>query len=396
MADDQDFEIWDDEFLEKAIEATEAAVCSSSNPTQPQRQALPPPPPPHYVSHSSYSPPRAVSSSSSISTQQQRQVLPPPPPPHYASHISYSPPRELSQRVKEDNHRNFPDRGFDYPVSLNGFNRGLNSAPPFPHSSRLHDEDKCSKQEEINRLKEELGRVSKVLTNLEQECLELRKDREKNEKHLRSVLPVNGSKEAEAFCTKKSNLKNKDLCEEDPGSKGAIHCKAVGVQTNEHAMSTELTIEKNSSVTYHSRKLTDIWEPGNDQQPKTNLLSKLFVACGADLQVIFGCLGLNISSKKTTTKMESSKHDLLYMAPNHRIQSVEAAKVSHLYSTLTKISYDPGRLDDLLEELVDLCQVQNTMIVHRCLCVLHVVLKHILSMENRGSSSVLCSGTMSL
>ncbi|KAD6454717.1 hypothetical protein E3N88_09423 [Mikania micrantha] len=91
------------------------------------------------------------------------------------------------------------------------------------------------------------------------------------------------------------------------------------------------------------------------------------------------------------------------MAPNQCIQSAEAAKVSHLYLTLTKvvlnfsyslsrcykISYDTGKLGNLLEALVDLCSLQNLklfvqqmMIVHRSLCVLHEVLKHILNMEN--------------
>ncbi|XP_024986763.1 uncharacterized protein LOC112521971 isoform X2 [Cynara cardunculus var. scolymus] len=355
MADDQDFEMWDDEFLEKAIQLTEAAVCSSSsNPTQP-------PPPP-------------------------QQLFPPPPPPHSAPHISYSPPRELSQRVKDDNHRNFPDKGFDFPVSLNGINQGLNSMPPILYSSRLHDENKCSKQKEIIRLKEELGRVSKVLTNLEQECLELRKERDKNEIHLRSV-PANGSKDAEAFCSKKSNLKNKDPIEGhsviQPVTKGTIPCKAVGVQTDELAISTDLTIKKNQSVTCPSRKLAGIWEPQSDRQPKTNLVFKLFVACEADLQALFGCVGLNMPSKKTTTKMDCSKPIFSHMAPNHCFEAAEAAKVSHLYYMLTKISIDIGRLEDLLEALLDLICLQNKMIVHRSLRVLHVVLKHISSMESK-------------
>ncbi|KAM0046540.1 hypothetical protein Hdeb2414_s0009g00317611 [Helianthus debilis subsp. tardiflorus] len=291
-ADDHDFDFWDDDLLNEAIQLTEAAACSfSSNPTQPP---------------------------------QPQQVFRPPP----QSVISYSPPRELSQRVKQQD------------------------------SDKAFHEDKCSKQQEINRLKDELGRVSKVLANLEQECSELRKDREKNEKHLRPVLPVNGSEDAETFGSNKSTLKNKDPVE-DP-SVSLLKTKEVG---DGHGISTDLAIKKNISV---SRKLAGIWEP----EPRSNLVSKLFVACEADLQILFGFLGLNIPS---TTKMAS----------NHCIQSAEAAKVSHLYITLTKISYDTGKLGDLLEALVDLSCLQNMMIVHRSLCVLHVVLKHILNMENK-------------
>ncbi|XP_022010968.1 protein SENSITIVE TO UV 2 isoform X3 [Helianthus annuus] len=284
-ADDQDFDFdfWDDDFVNEAIQLTEAAACSSSsNPTQPP---------------------------------QQQQVFRPPP----QSVISYSPPRELSQRVKQQD------------------------------SDKAFHEDKCSKQQEINRLKE-------------QECSELKKDREKNEKHLRPVLPVNGSEDAETFGTNKSTLKNKDPVEDS--SVSLLKTKGgVGVHT-------DLAIKKNISV---SRKLAGIWEP----ESRSNLVSKLFVACEADLQILFGFLGLNIIP--STTKMAS----------NHCIQSAEAAKVSHLYITLTKvgielqISYDTGKLGDLLEALVDLCCLQNMMIVHRSLCVLHVVLKHILNMENK-------------
>ncbi|GJX05266.1 hypothetical protein Tco_0191182, partial [Tanacetum coccineum] len=187
--------------------------------------------------------------------------------------------------------------------------------------------------------------------------------------------------------------KNKDPIEEHsliPATKGAIPCKGVGVQTDEHVLVTDLTIEKSLSV---SRKLAGIWEPLSDQQPRVNLVSKLFVACEADLQFLFGCLGLNMPSTKAT----------FTMTPNHCIQPVEAEKVSHLYLTLTKTSYDTGGLDDLLEALVDLCCLQNYLAnlllssgkaldlltgvkdsnLTRSLCILHVVLKHILSIENR-------------
>ncbi|KAJ9556253.1 hypothetical protein OSB04_010867 [Centaurea solstitialis] len=327
-----------------------------------------------------------------------QQLLFPPPPPHSAPppHISYSPPRELSQRVKEEdnNHRNFPNKGFDFP---NGINQGFNGVPSFSYPSRLHEDD--TKQQEIIRLKEELGRVSKVLTNLEQECSELRKERDKNEIHLRSILTLNGSKD-EASCTKKSNLKNKDPIEDHsvkPVIKGLIPCKEVGVQTDELAISTDLTIKKNQSVSRPSRKLLAIWEAERDQQPRTNVVFKLFVACEADLQALFGCIGLSMPSKKTTTKMDCSKPNFSHMDPNRDIQAVEAAKISHLYYMLTKISIDIGRLEDLLEALLDLCCLQNKMIVHRSLRVLHVALEHISSMESkpRSRDNVIVNGSSS-
>lgn len=100
----------------------------------------------------------------------------------------------------------------------------------------------------------------------------------------------------------------------------------MGVQTDGQAILTDLTIFEKFSV---SRKLSDIWDLGCDQQSRPNLVSKLFVACEADLQFLFGSLGLNIPSKKTSTKLD--------IDPKHCIQAVEAEKVSHLYITLTKV-----------------------------------------------------------
>ncbi|KAI7725283.1 hypothetical protein M8C21_031724 [Ambrosia artemisiifolia] len=335
--DDDEDETWDKEFLDQAIILTDAAAASSSSYSNPTTTTTQQPPPLFRPS-------------------------PPQPPVYTPPSISYSPPRELSQRPLNQHsssstttitHTPFPPPPPPLPPHNNNnnpFNQPFN--PPPPSSSLLLHQDNSSKQHEINRLKDELGRVSKVLANLEQECSELRKDREKNEKQLRLALPVNAS---EAFATNNSTLslrgrKNKDPIEDPsvclPRTKGVISCKAVGVQTDGHAISTDVTIKKNLSV---SRKLASIWETQNGQIPRTNLFSKLFVACEADLQILFGFLGLNIPSKKTTPKMTA----------NHSIQSAEAAKVSHLYITLTKM-----------------------MIVHRSLCVLHVVLKHILNTEN--------------
>nr|XP_043622049.1 protein SENSITIVE TO UV 2 [Erigeron canadensis] len=354
MEDDQDFEMWDDEFIVKAIEAAEAVPTAT---TMPQ---LPPPQPP----------PQLPLCRPPIQSQPQPpQLFRPPPPP-----ISYSPPRELSQRVIEvTTHNHFFDKAFDFPNAIN-------------ETFRLNEVDNDSwKQKEIDRLKDELGRVSKQLTNLEQECLELRKDREKKEKHYRSVFPVNGSIEAGALPTKTPNLKSKDLIEDNSVILLRAKGKAVGVQTDEHALSNDehakptddhallmdSTIRKNVFV---SRKLAGFWDSRSYQQPKSNLVSKLLVACEADLQFLFGYLGLNVSSKETT------KTD---MAPKHGIQALEAAKVSQFYLTLTKISYDIRGLGDFLAALSDLCCLQNMTVAHSSLCVLHVVLKNILSMENR-------------
>lgn len=81
------------------------------------------------------------------STQKQRHYAPPPQPPSYDNHITHSPPWELSQRI--------PNAHVVPGNSHSGF--GSNS---------LLSEQYDDKEEEIERLKRELARVSKKLTLL--------------------------------------------------------------------------------------------------------------------------------------------------------------------------------------------------------------------------------------
>ncbi|KAL6979922.1 hypothetical protein U1Q18_021577 [Sarracenia purpurea var. burkii] len=170
---DEGFEEWDADFLDQLIQVEEFAL-SSTNPTHHRIQ-----PPPPSSSHFASLPPSSHFAS-----------LPP-----YTTapfvEASYSPPRELSQRVRDGNTKHFDN-------SFSAIDRSAADSARGSHNP---------KEEEIERLKRELGRVSKQLTHLEQDCLQLRKERDKKEEQLKSVFSQIEAKELEALCRKSKNFK---------------------------------------------------------------------------------------------------------------------------------------------------------------------------------------------
>ncbi|XP_059641267.1 protein SENSITIVE TO UV 2 isoform X2 [Cornus florida] len=339
---DEGFEEWDADFLDQLIQVEELALCST-NPTQ------------HHH----------------------------PPPPHSAApyvDISYSPPRELSQRVQD---------------STKVFDRSL--------SGVIDDRSQNVKEAEIDRLKRELGRVSKQLTHLEQECLELRKERDEKEEQVKSVFSHVEAKDAEGHCSKIKNLEygvhTRDRSWISIGSQianssndqvdgriniGASTYKAIGVQTDKSGESTHPSIENDRSTHQCPSKLLAVWDSQSDQKWGRNIVSKLFVACEKDFHVLFGFLSLSLSSKTAMDSLaDEISSDVAVQEHMQPVHSVEAAKISRLYSTLTKISNEMINLEALVEVLVDLCTLENVVIIYRSLHVLHMVLNHLLGLKRK-------------
>ncbi|CAK7356040.1 unnamed protein product [Dovyalis caffra] len=137
--------------------------------------------------------------------------------------------------------------------------------------------------------------------------------------------------------------------------------KAIGVQTERSIDFNK--IELNNDLSSHlelSKTLLGIWGSTSEQQLGRNLISKLFMACPTDFQVLFGCMSMNMSSKVQMDSLpgESSSHAAL----QHHMRSFpasEAAKISHLYSVLTKINNGVLQLEALFRSLLDLCDVAN-------------------------------------
>ncbi|CAN1174931.1 Protein SENSITIVE TO UV 2 [Linum perenne] len=326
---DEGFDDWDDAFVDELLQVEEVVALTGS-------------------------------SASSSSKPKPYHLQPPPPPPPFragdgvSSVISYSPPRELTQR----------------PLVLEKSDRNGSSSSP-------------QKEDEIRRLKTELERRSKQLAQMEHECSELKKERIKNHEQVersRSRGDVNSSK-ARNLHGKGHDMdaqhdyfksENNEPLEDLRRERLASSSRAVGIQTDKdddpnrgdanHGASS-------SSVRLHE-KLLSIWGCTSDEQSGRNLISKLLMACTEEFRVLFGTMSL------TATSASVSNHV-------HGFCPSDATKVSELYNVMIKVSNGLLKVEALFGPLLDLCGVENVEILHSCLCILHVLLKHLLSLGSK-------------
>lgn len=155
------------------------------------------------------------------------------------------------------------------------------------------------------------------------------------------------------------------------------YTKAVGVQTDTDDGYGLITGNSDS----HSQrdlftKLSAIWGLPSSQRIRSSLVSKLFMMCATDFYALFRCMGMSMPST-----MESLSDACLTPLALHdnlqHIQSLEAAKVAHLYFIMTKINSEMLQLDALFDALINLCTLDNAVVVRSSLRVLHVVLQHV-------------------
>ncbi|KAG5249069.1 protein SENSITIVE TO UV [Salix suchowensis] len=339
------FEEWGADFLEQLIQVEEHALSSQ----------LP----------SSISPPP---------TTTKLSYLPPPlqPPQHHQDYqnnsISYSPPRELSQRPIEF--------GINYnnSITFDSFSNGFSHSAP---STSVPNDN--ARDLEIDRLKRELGRVSKHLTDVEKECFELKKDRRKKDDQIKSACAKIEKENMDVHSRKKTNLEHGVHSEDVHGifqhSKNAkpledqidiaSTSKAIGVQTERGIDFTK--IDSNNDSPSHlelSKTLLGIWGSTSEQQLGRNLISKLFMACMTDFQVLFGCMSMDMSSK---VQMD-------YMP-------VKALLIQ--LCSIICINNGVQQLEALFRSLLDLCDVPNVAILSSSLHILLVFLKYLLSLGTK-------------
>ncbi|XP_022736635.1 uncharacterized protein LOC111289660 isoform X5 [Durio zibethinus] len=314
---EENLEEWDASFLEELIQVEELALsCSSVNQNNPPSSSylpplLPPPPPPpppsSHHQHLHFAPPSRTDS------------------------LSYSPPRELSQRTAD-------------------FGGALNSNGVFPKCAtpstpvRLVRGSGNAKDLEIERLKKELGRVSKQLADLEQECSQLKKERNK-EDQLAFVDSKNEVNVANFHGSRIANLER--------GIPVAAYHEVIQEFPNAKAF---------------------------DDQVGLNTV------CSTDIDVLFGFINMSSPSKTMEPLVFKSSFDKALQSSVHPVLSSEAAKVSCFYSSLTKISSGMLQLEALFESLIDLCSVENAVIAYRSLHILHVLLKHLLTFERNSEA----------
>ncbi|TKY70088.1 hypothetical protein E2542_SST06374 [Spatholobus suberectus] len=353
---------WEDALLHQLIQVEEELVLSSiaTKPPSNPSSALP---------STSYHPPQPLPSAA-VS---------------YIHAASFSPPRELSQR----------------PICCD-------SPSPSPRPNHRSDKDL-----EIERLKRELEHATKQIANLEKERVKIKKERDKKEDQLKVISSRNEEENACTKCSKSKNI-NKDFGILAPNCHKISSSFQNGVSSNDPIVETTFKAKgaETDMVSHQeaqgalsddlpayldlSQKLLAIWGSPTDKKMGNNVLSKLLVGCQRDFHILFGCMNMSLPSEITRelhSDLSSSGVPLHYL--KDRFHTPEAAKMSNLYLALTKIADGTNVLETLIEPLLDLCGMENVVIVHSSLCVLHMLLKLILELEKNVGRSALCSGTMS-
>ncbi|CAF2091311.1 BnaAnng05680D [Brassica napus] len=332
MDEDDELGDWGIDFLDEAIKLEESYLSTQ-----------PPPPAPPIV------PPPAPSSENVElhSTGQQRHKTPARDP-----FASFSPPRVLSQRVAGG----FNDAVTDY--------SSVAAVRPISPSSSTRRYD-SEKDLEIERLKKELGRVSKQLLDMEQECSKLKKGKSKETELKNLHSEINGRTRRTKLEPDAPTSVNDGGVDSTTGLDDKRSFKANGVQAD---------LANHSDI---SKKLLDIWRTSNYQDPRRNLISELLLACSTDLQILFGFMNTS------TPPQEKDRQAAKTLSNEQSSKALESEKVYHLYSAVTKISYGLVNLKTLVEPLLDLCKAENAILVHRSLHVLHVLLEHVCGVEKK-------------
>ncbi|XP_022155907.1 uncharacterized protein LOC111022902 isoform X2 [Momordica charantia] len=360
-SEDEGFEDWDADFLDQLIQVEELAIASTADN--------------HLITI-------PISSST---------FCPPPPsqpePLHFvqAFHdrpISYSPPRELSQRIT----------GVRSPNGLGECGPSSSMlAPCLPRPD-------AAKELEICNLKRELGRVSKQLKDLEQECVELRKKRDRKEEQLKVVfsnkdeqfIGHHGSESTDLRTAGNDGEHNSRKIEDLAGDLGAPHIvssssKAIGEQGGQaHNSAGERVNDKLPAFHNLSKKLQVFWVPESGSKMGQSLVSELLLSCETDFHVLFGCISTKLSPKFSVDSLAGDNvSDVALKNPLQFLHGLEAVKVSNLYTTLTKVSNGIVKMEALFTPLLDLCNLDNVVIVHRTLHILHMFVKHLFWLERK-------------
>lgn len=116
--------------------------------------------------------------------------------------------------------------------------------------------------------------------------------------------------------------------------------KATGVQTDiaTHQEAQDSLNDDMPACLELSQKLLAIWGSTGDNNPRSNVISKLLVGCQRDFHILFGLMSINLPSKITMeflTDRSSSGVALQYI--KDCFHTPEAVKLSQLYLVLTKV-----------------------------------------------------------
>ncbi|KAI3991394.1 hypothetical protein MKX01_006693 [Papaver californicum] len=153
---------------------------------------------------------------------------------------------------------------------------------------------------------------------------------------------------------------------------------SVGVQTDTIEYHSTINVVSCSAQTLSSELLAIRGSSINHRSGR-DLVSRLLVTCGKDFHILFGFMSLSVSSKITPGTVGEDDN-------MNSMQSVEASKVSRVCMMLTKMSNGMVKPGTFFEALLELCSLQNVVVVHRSLCIVRVILQHLWSLDSRSDS----------
>ncbi|KAL9242640.1 hypothetical protein vseg_016623 [Gypsophila vaccaria] len=370
IALDDDDDIYDASFLNE-LDFLEKSIISS---TQHHHHHHPPPqqPPqqPPYKPYTSFATP-----------------LPAPPPPTTAlrrfpaasisvDSVSYSPPRELSQRFTAASATDAENKDNNNISSNNNNNSsggGGVGASSCSNSKRSSTVDQSNHV--IDVLKSELSRVNKQLSDLKDECSKLREERDEK-KQLKVAHPDSKTVSCDDEAPLVVHPKKPPLAERG-SMQTKMEQKSVGIQTDKGDESASPSISGTASSFSGRPKLLTIWSSRSSCTLQRKFGAKMLETCAADFCALFGFLGLNLTS-------ETLQECLTHMPLTSNVQnsrSNEVMRVSQLYSVLNKLSNNIVSTNVFVDILLDLCKLENALVVHRSLRILRVAVGYLLSSE---------------
>ncbi|XP_068634590.1 protein SENSITIVE TO UV 2-like [Aristolochia californica] len=277
--------------------------------------------------------------------------------------VSFSPPRELSQRP---NSSSLPEREWEAVMTWNA------SLPLVGWSG---------KDNEIERLKKKLSRVSKQLNHLQHECLVLKKERDRKDEQLKNAFSQIEAKNVEIDCLRIAHTDYEATIQDHaslqpPGTSTALGRIGTGDYSSQVEGASSITSVREGIPKYYNAKNLKY------------LLSKIFVACASEFYELLRC-----KSSSSRTNMDSLRDQRFNVTLHEEILSVEsaeAAKLTRLFTLLTELSNGMTPLDNLLEALLNLCFTEKLLVllkalfvqsdvVQRSLHILHLLLQHTLN-----------------
>ncbi|KAK1305030.1 hypothetical protein QJS10_CPB11g00096 [Acorus calamus] len=257
-----------------------------------------------------------------------------------AEFISFSPPRELSQR--------FVERPEPASRPENDFHVG--DPARFPRDVGWRVGGRGGDNREIERLKKELGKVTAQLNQAKNECLELQRERDSKDEQLNRAFLEISSKETEINILKTEREHEVSIPDRSQPTL-RLHSKGIGSDQNvlryplsiaNCSLGTAKGKERRGKTLYNNSKnaVESTFELPPDGQVHGRFMSM-------STKIALDYLGDDILS------------DVAVDVPMQPISSVDAAKVSHLYTTLMKLNSGVVALQDFLGAILDLCNLEN-------------------------------------